>query len=74
MGLIKMRLIDQTGHIDVLYDNCTLSVVENMIRAFCLNNGGVTMGVYETEEDALAELQRLHKAYQRMDISVFQFR
>ena len=49
-----MRLISQTGDIDVPYETTSLSRTENIIRAYVPMDGeiGMLMAVYSTEEQA----------------------
>lgn len=49
-----MRLISQTGDIDIPYENTSLSRAENIIRAYVPKVGekGTIMSVYSTEEQA----------------------
>ena len=49
-----MRLISQTGDIDIPYENASLSRAENIIRAYIPETGekGTIMAVYSTEEQA----------------------
>ena len=50
----EMRLISQTGDIDVPYETTSLSRTENIIRAYVPMDGeiGMLMAVYSTEEQA----------------------
>ena len=49
-----MRLISQTGDIDIPYENASLSRTENIIRAYIpdVSEKGTIMAVYSTEEQA----------------------
>lgn len=49
-----MRLISQTGDIDIPYENTSLSRAENIIRAYIpkVSEKGTIMAVYSTEEQA----------------------
>lgn len=49
-----MRLISQTGDIDIPYENASLSRAENIIRAYIPKTGekGTIMAAYSTEEQA----------------------
>ena len=49
-----MRLISQTGDIDIPYETTSLSRTENTIRAYVSMDGeiGMLMAVYSTEEQA----------------------
>lgn len=49
-----MRLISQTGDIDIPYENTSLSRAENIIRAYVpkVSEKGTIMAVYSTEEQA----------------------
>lgn len=53
-----MRLISQTGDIDIPYENASLSRAENIIRAYIPETGekGTIMAVYSTEEQAKERL------------------
>ncbi len=49
-----MRLISQTGDLDIPYENTSLSRAENIIRAYIPDVGekGTIMAAYSTEEQA----------------------
>nr|DAH44099.1 MAG TPA: hypothetical protein [Caudoviricetes sp.] len=49
-----MRLISQTGDIDIPYENASLSRTKNIIRAYIPETGekGTIMAAYSTEEQA----------------------
>ena len=60
-----MRLISQTGDIDVPYETTSLSRTENTIRAYVSMDGeiGMLMAVYSTEEQAKEAMSMLMYAY-----------
>lgn len=63
-----MRLISQTGDIDIPYENTSLSRVKNIIRAYVpmIGEKGTIMAQYLTEEKAKKVMKALHKVYARM--------
>ena len=74
-----MRLIDQTGTLDIPYEKTILTVEENVIRASVL---GVPehivyiMGVYSSPEAAQLEVSKLHNMYEvvtSLMVRVFRF-
>ena len=60
-----MRLISQTGDIDVPYETTSLSRTENTIRAYVSMDGeiGMLMAIYSTEEQAKEAMSMLMYAY-----------
>ena len=60
-----MRLISQTGDIDIPYENASLSRVENIIRAYIPETGekGTIMAAYSTEEQAIEAMSMVIYAY-----------
>ena len=60
-----MRLISQTGDIDIPYENASLSRAENIIRAYVPKVGekGTIMAVYSTEEQAKEAMSMVIYAY-----------
>ena len=71
-----MRLISQGGTYDVLYDSVYLILLTMgyQIVAVLPNNKMLVMAAdYSSEEQFNAEVERLHKAYELMNASVFQF-
>lgn len=60
-----MRLISQTGNIDIPYENTSLSRAENIIRAYIPKVGekGTIMAVYSTEEQAKEAMSMVMYAY-----------
>lgn len=67
-----MRIVDQSGCIDFLYDNILLVREENIIIAEA-GDSRYRMAVYSSEEKAIKAMGRLHYRYSHMDISVWQF-
>lgn len=63
-----MRLISQTGDIDIPYENTSLSRTENIIRAYVpmIGEKGTIMAQYLTEEKAKKVMKALHKVYAGM--------
>lgn len=63
-----MRLISQTGDIDIPYENTSLSRVKNIIRAYVpmIGEKGTIMAQYLTEEKAKKVMKALHKVYAGM--------
>lgn len=63
-----MRLISQTGDIDIPYENASLSRAENIIRAYVpmIGEKGTIMAQYLTEEKAKKVMKALHKVYAGM--------
>lgn len=63
-----MRLISQTGDIDIPYENTSLSRAENIIRAYVpmIGEKGTIMAQYLTEEKAKKVMKALHKVYAGM--------
>ena len=60
-----MRLISQTGDIDIPYETTSLSRTENIIRAYVSMDGeiGMLMAVYSTEEQAKEAMSMLMYAH-----------
>lgn len=60
-----MRLISQTGDIDIPYENTSLSRAENIIRAYIpkVSEKGTIMAVYSTEEQAKEAMSMLMYAH-----------
>ena len=72
-----MRLIDQTGTLDIPYESTLLTVEENVIRASVLGAPEhivYIMGVYSSPEAAQLEMYRLHNIYDDADINAKYFR
>jgi len=72
-----MRIVNQIGSIDLLYDLVIMSLEDNCILAYVVgeqNGGKFIMAEYSTPEKANAEMNRLHRVYDMMNASVFQFR
>ena len=67
-----MRIVDQSGCIDFLYDNILLIREENIIIAESKDTS-YQMAIYSSEEKAIKAMERLHYRYSHMDISVWQF-
>ena len=67
-----MRIIDQSGCIDLLYDNILLLREDNIVIAQS-DDTRYQMGVYSSEEKAIKAMNRLHDRYSHMDISVWHF-
>lgn len=60
-----MRLISQTGDIDIPYENTSLSRAENIIRADVseVSEKGTIMAVYSTEEQAKEAISMIMYAH-----------
>mgnify|MGYP006872081653 FL=1 len=60
-----MRLISQTGDIDIPYENTSLSRAENIIRADVseVSEKGTIMAVYSTEEQAKEAMSMIMYAH-----------
>ena len=60
-----MRLISQTGDIDIPYENTSLSRAENIIRGYIPEVGekGTIMAVYSTEEQAKEAMSMIMYAH-----------
>nr|DAL70866.1 MAG TPA: hypothetical protein [Caudoviricetes sp.] len=60
-----MRLISQTGDIDIPYENASLSRTENIIRAYIpdVSEKGTIMAAYSTEEQAKEAMSMLMYAH-----------
>ena len=61
----EMRLISQTGDIDIPYENTSLSRAENIIRAYIpeVSEKGTIMAVYSTEEQAKEAMSMIMYAH-----------
>ena len=57
-----MRLISQTGDIDVPYEIASLSRTGNIIKAY-VQMISVVMARYSTDEKAMQVMEMLHDAY-----------
>lgn len=57
-----MRLISQTGDIDVPYEIASLSRSGNIIKAY-VQMISVVMARYSTDEKAMQVMEMLHNAY-----------
>lgn len=57
-----MRLISQTGDIDVPYEIASLSRTGNIIKAY-VQMISVVMARYSTDEKAMQVMEMLHNAY-----------
>ena len=80
-GAKAMRLVSYDRHIDCLYDAVIIwtrhTYNSYKIMASPVNGNPdeeYTMGYYSSEENMESELTRLHKSYDMMSISVFQFK
>lgn len=74
-----MRLIDQTGTLDIPYEKTILTVEENVIRASVLGAPEhivYIMGVYSSPEMAQSEILRLHNRHsdELLKTKVFRFK
>lgn len=60
-----MRLISQTGDVDVPYEITPLSRTGNFIRAYMpmIGEKGTIMAQYSTEEKAIKAMEMLHNTY-----------
>lgn len=71
-----MRLISQTGDIDVPYETTSLSRTKNIIRAY-VQMISVVMACYSTDEKAKKVMEMLHRAYHEAvtpdNVSTFRF-
>jgi hypothetical protein len=63
-----VRLISQTGDIDIPYENTVLSVAENLIFAYVpiVGEKGTVIASYSTKEKAEKAMKVLHKVYAGM--------
>lgn len=75
-----MRLISQTGKIDVSYEKSSLHIVgtkSSVNHVICANFNGidisVQMGTYSTEEKALKVMEMVRNSFCNGHIGVFQF-
>ena len=72
-----MRLIDQTGTLDIPYESTLLTVEEHVIRASVLGAPEhivYIIGVYSSPEAAQLEMCRLHSIYDDADLNAKCFR
>ena len=71
-----MRLISQTGNIDIPYENTSLSRTGNIIRAY-VQMISVVMACYSTDEKTKKVMEMLHRAYHEAvthdNVSAFRF-
>lgn len=60
-----MRLISQTGDIDIPYESSAIDRADVMIAAYSVNYNSkrIVMGMYSTEEKAKKAMKMLHRAY-----------
>lgn len=66
-----MRLISQTGDIDISYESSTIVRAGELIVAYSVNyyssinhySKKIVMGMYSTEEKAKKVMEMLHRAY-----------
>lgn len=74
-----MRLISQTGDIDIPYESSAIARADVLIVAFSVNNNSkrIVMGMYSTEEKAKKVMEMLHRAYHDAvthdNVSAFRF-
>ena len=74
-----MRLINQTGDIDVPYESSTIVRTGELIVASSINyySKKIAMGMYSTEEKAKKVMEMLHRAYHDAvthdNVSAFRF-
>lgn len=63
-----MRLISQTGDLDIPYENTVLSVAGNLIFAYVpiVGEKGTVIASYSTKEKAEKSMKALHKVYAGM--------
>lgn len=63
-----MRLISQTGDLDIPYENTVLSVAGNLIFAYVpiVGEKGTVIASYSTKEKAEKAMKELHKVYAGM--------
>lgn len=71
-----MRLISQTGDIDIPYETTSLSRTGNIIRAY-VQMISVVMACYSTNEKTKKVMEMLHRAYHEAvthdNVSAFRF-
>jgi hypothetical protein len=60
-----MRLISQTGDIDVPYESSAIARADGLIVAYSVNydSNKIVMGMYSTEEKAIKAMEMLHNTY-----------
>lgn len=60
-----MRLISQTGDIDVPYESSAIARADRLIVAYSVNyiSKRIVMGMYSTEEKAKKVMEMLHNTY-----------
>lgn len=60
-----MRLISQTGDIDVPYESSAIARADGLIVAYSVNYDSkrIVMGMYSTEEKAKKVMKMLHNTY-----------
>lgn len=74
-----MRLIRQTGDIDIPYENAVLSVAGNLIFAYVpiVSEKGTVIASYSTKEKTKKVMEMLHRAYHEAvthdNVSAFRF-
>lgn len=74
-----MRLISQTGDLDIPYENTVLSVAGNLIFAYVpiVGEKGTVIASYSTNKKAEKVMEMLHRAYHDAvthdDVSAFRF-
>lgn len=71
-----MRLISQTGDIDVPYESSAIARADGLIVAYSVNydSNKIVMGMYSTEEKAKKVMKRLHNIYAEFTIANIVFR
>lgn len=71
-----MRLINQTGDIDVPYESSAIARADGLIVAYSVNydSNKIVMGMYSTEEKAKKAMKRLHNIYAEFTIANIVFR
>lgn len=71
-----MRLISQTGDVDIPYETTSLSRTGNIIRAY-VQMISVVMACYSTDEKIKKVMEMLHRAYHEAvthdNVSAFRF-
>lgn len=72
-----MRLISQTGDIDIPYENTVLSVAGNLIFAYVpiVSEKGTVIASYSTKKKSEKVMEMLHNTYDEFTTAniVFQF-
>lgn len=71
-----MRLISQTGDIDVPYESSAIARADGLIVAYSVNynSNKIVMGMYSTEEKAKKVMKRLYNIYAEFTIANIVFR